>query len=179
MCNKFPVHEFLPFFSMIIALLLSWENVLWFILYTCYYINTINHKWYGIYSLTPNSSVSVKIVTLILFFDSFLRMMPQPVDIAPPMWIFVFLCLLTLAHILIFIVQSRFYFIIFTASKALLLSSAVSVSASIGKITIFPGLESWYNCFISSIMSSTARYTKSLNFCSLHFFNMTFTVFCR
>ena len=51
MCLEFPVHEFLLFFSILIALILSWCNTLSFNLQPCASKKLVNNILNGIYSL--------------------------------------------------------------------------------------------------------------------------------
>ena len=84
MCLEFPVHEFLPFFSISIVLVLSSYNTLSLIVYPCAVINRINHKLYGKYSLTPTSSDSVELFTFNFYILLLACTTPKTRDIAPP-----------------------------------------------------------------------------------------------
>ena len=84
MCLEFPVHEFLPFTSIFIALWLSWYRILFLKLYPWYSKKFVNQMWKGRYSLTPTSSASVELLAFIFCFDDFVCIKPCPSDMAPP-----------------------------------------------------------------------------------------------
>ena len=56
-------------------------------------MNMINHMVYGTYSLEPNNSSSVEIFVFKFFFMDLKLVTPNPMDVAPPVWLWISLCI--------------------------------------------------------------------------------------
>ena len=90
-CLELPMHDFLSFLFMKIALLLHLKTSLSLISYPCYFSNIIKNILHGIYSFIPISSAYVDHYTLILCLDYFPCMILYPIYTAPHMWLLIIL----------------------------------------------------------------------------------------
>ena len=90
--RQFPVHEFCPFCSILIALCFSLGNSFSLSSTRCTPRKLSNQMWHGKYSLTHTSSVSIKLLVLSFCLEDFEWTIPVHKDINTPVWLVISLC---------------------------------------------------------------------------------------
>ena len=92
MCLEFPVHNYRPFFSILIELSLYWKMTFFVISYPCASWNVTIYFLNDTYSLVPTSSDSVVLFLFNFCLLEWKWIIPYPIDIAPSVWLHIFGC---------------------------------------------------------------------------------------
>ena len=91
-CREFPVQELLLFTSILVALLLSWEDLFYLFRYSWWCINIAYHILYGTWSLVMTSYASVELFVFNVCLLGLQWVTPNPMDITPLVWLFIPWC---------------------------------------------------------------------------------------
>ena len=89
MCLELPVRECLPFFTINVALWLSWHKELFSTACSCSCTKRNNQTSRGAHSLTPTSSTYAELFTLSFCLLHVPCSTPVPFDSALPFWLFI------------------------------------------------------------------------------------------
>ena len=91
-CMEFPVYELRLFFSIRIALWLSWCITFFSIPQPCALMNIMNHILYGTHLPIPTNSDYVELFMFIFCFEDFPCIISYLIDIAPPVCPLILFC---------------------------------------------------------------------------------------